>query len=193
MLGFLLIIMYIFGNFAALACGRTEAAGSSVMEGAQAAVQFCIGIGGSLCLWSAVMELMEQSGLSSALSELLRPLLGRLFPRSAADEQIMSALSENVSANLLGLGNAATPAGIRAAKAMARRPEKAAFADELCMLLVLNSASIQLLPTTIAAVRSAAGAASAFDITPAVLISSAIALLSGLTAGRILKRLWPGA
>ena len=193
MLGFILLAMYISAVLAAAASGGSAAAGSAVMEGAQAAVQFCIGIGGSLCLWSAVMELMAESGLSGALSRLLRPLLGRLFPRSARHGEIMSALSENVSANLLGLGNAATPAGIRAAKAMAVRPEKSSFSDELCMLLVLNSASIQLLPTTIAAVRAAAGASSAFDITPAVLISSAIALITGLSAGRILRKLWPRA
>ena len=130
------------------------------------------------------MELMEQSGLSRALSAALL----RLFPSGCKHEHILSAISQNVSANLLGLGNAATPAGIRAAQGLAALGGRAE--DELCMLVVLNTASIQLIPGTIAAVRSSYGAASAFDITAAVWISSAIALTVGLVAAHILKKLW---
>jgi len=185
MLGFILLAMYISAVLAAAASGGSAAAGSAVMEGAQAAVQFCIGIGGSLCLWSAVMELMQESGLSNRLSALLRPVLVRLFPHSGKDPHIMAALSENVSANLLGLGNAATPAGIRAAKSMADRLDPTVSTNELSMLVVLNTASIQLLPTTIASVRAAAGAASAFDIIPAVLASSFLSVCAGLAAARL--------
>ena len=99
----------------------------------------------------------------------------------------MAALSENVSANILGLGNAATPAGIRAAKAMARQGEK----EELCMLVLLNTASIQLIPSTMAALRQAAGAAAPFDIVLAVWFSSIAALAAGLLAAAVFKRLWP--
>ena len=136
---------------------------------------------------SGVMELMERCGASALLSGALRPLLRRLFPRAAQDGPTLSALSENVSANLLGLGNAATPAGIRAAQGMARLE---GGMDELCLLVVLNTASIQLLPSTIAAVRAAAGASSAFDIMPAVWISSLISVSAGLTAAAVFKRLW---
>lgn len=135
------------------------------------------------------MELMEQSGVSHALSNLLRKVLGRLFPISCRHEHILSAISQNVSANLLGLGNAATPAGIRAAQGIAALGDGAG--DELCMLVVLNTASIQLIPSTIAAVRASYGASSAFDITVAVWISSVISLTVGLTAAHILKRIWP--
>lgn len=152
-------------------------------------MKFCIGITGGVCFWSGVMELMERSGISAALSRFMEKPLRRLFPMSCRHEHIMSALSENVSANLLGLGNAATPAGIRAAKGMAALGEKAG--DELCMLVVLNSASIQLIPGTIAAVRASLGASAAFDITLAVWISSGIALTAGLTAAHIFRRLWP--
>lgn len=135
------------------------------------------------------MELMEQSGLSQALSRILKKPLGRLFPVSCRHEHILAALSENVSANLLGLGNAATPAGIRAAQGMAALGSQAA--DELCMLVVINTASIQLIPGAIAAVRASYGALSAFDITAAVWISSVFSLATGLLAAHILKRLWP--
>ena len=132
---------------------------------------------------------MERCGISAMLSGALRPVLRRLFPSAAEDEELLSALSENVGANLLGLGNAATPAGIRAARGMARHSGGAA-SDELCTLVVLNTASIQLLPSTIAAVRASAGASAAFDIMPAVWISSAISVCTGLLAAALLKRIW---
>lgn len=189
MLGYILLVIYIFSSLFASSAGNTAAAGNALMDGAQAAVQLCVSIAGSLCLWSAVMELMQESGLSDRLSSLLRPVLCKLFPHSGKDPHIMAALSENVSANLLGLGNAATPAGIRAAKAMVERLDSSVSSNELCMLVVLNTASIQLLPTTIASVRAAAGAASAFDISPAVLVSSFLSVCVGLAAARIFSRL----
>ena len=157
------------------------------MEGAGQAVSFCLSVAGGICLWSGVMEVMERCGVSGLLSRLLRPLLGRLFPLSAREEAVFSALSENVSANLLGLGNAATPAGIRAAQGMARLR---GAEDELCLLVVVNTASIQLLPTTIAAVRAGMGAASAFDIMPAVWISSLLSVCAGILAAAVLRRMW---
>ena len=182
---FLTAILLISTLFAAL-CGSPETAGSAAINGANAAVGFVIELTGAVCLWSAVMELLERSGVTGFISRLLAPLLRRLFPAASRDEGIMAALSENVSANLLGLGNAATPAGIRAAKGMARLDDRRAE-NELCLLVVLNTASIQLVPSTIAAVRAANGAASAFDIMPAVWISSAISLAAGLTAAKLLS------
>ena len=134
------------------------------------------------------MEVMERCGMASALSKALRPLLGRLFPCASGDSQTMAALSQNVSANLLGLGNAATPLGIRAARRMAAGCGGVA-SDELCTLVVLNSASIQLLPTTIASVRAAAGSAAPFHILPAVWVSSVLSVAAGLTAAALLSRL----
>ena len=127
------------------------------------------------------MELLERSGAVKALTRLLAPLLRRLFPLSSRDGGIMAAISENVSANLLGLGNAATPAGIRAAQGIARLGEPAK--DELCRLVVLNTASIQLIPSTIAA-------ASAFDIMPAVWFSSVVSVAVGLAMAKLLARVW---
>lgn len=132
----------------------------AALEGAHAAIELCIVIGGAVCLWCAVMELMRASGLAEALSHALRPILRRLFPESARHEAVLQPLSANVSANLLGLGNAATPMGIRAAQEMARLAPPGEASNELCRLVVLNTASIQLLPTTVAAIRAAEGAAS---------------------------------
>ena len=180
-----LLFLFFGASVFSLLTGRFPA-GNALTDGACEAVRFSIELCGSLCLWSAVMELMERSGLSGGLARALRPVLARLFPRSARDEGVFRPLCENVSANLLGLGNAATPAGLRAARGMAALP---GGADELGLLVVMNTASLQLLPTTIAAVRAGFGAASPFDILPAVWISSLMSVAAGLCAARLLRRL----
>jgi len=172
--------------------GTLEAVSAAAMEGAEAAVQLCVSMAGILCLWTGVMEIMDRCGMTGALSALFRPLLRRLMPRAAEDEETLAALSANLSANLLGLGNAATPLGIRAARRMARQARDGVATDELCLLVVLNTASIQLLPTTIAGVRSACGAAAPFDILPAVWLASAISVVAGLTAAKLFSRLGRG-
>ena len=189
LIGLIILTMYVLSVLYAAYSGRAAQTGSAVLEGAGAAVSFCLSIGGAVCLWSAVAELLERSGAAAWLSRLLRPALIRLFPASGRDKAIVSALSENVSANLLGLGNAATPAGIRAAKGMARLGDTRAR-DELCLLVVINTASLQLVPTTVAAVRASYGAAAAFDIMPAVWVSSAASLAAGTAAAAVLKRVW---
>lgn len=186
MFSFLLLSIFLLSTLFSLYFGTSSETGSSLFEGAEKALAFCLSAGGGICLWSAVMEVMERCGMASALSKALRPLLGRLFPRASGDSQTMAALSQNVSANLLGLGNAATPAGIRAARGLAGLGAE----DELCLLVVLNTASIQLIPSTIAAVRASQGAVSAFDITPAVWISSVLSVCAGLGAAAVLRRLW---
>jgi spore maturation protein A len=172
-----------------LATGRGPEVAAAAMEGARAAVDLCLSIAGMLCLWSGVMEVMRRSGLSGQLSRLLRPVLGRLFPEAAGDRRIMDSISANVSANLLGLGNAATPLGIEAAKGLAKKsPGRAS--DGLCMLIVCNTASIQLIPTTVAAVRAAEGCAAPFDILPAVWLASGLSVCAGILACKLLSRLW---
>ena len=185
MMNYILSALYCASIICAIASGKTAAAAQAFMEGAQAALSFAFSICGAVCLWVGILELMERCGADRLLTKLLRPLLRRLFPQSAKSTETMTALTENVSANILGLGNAATPAGIRAAQAMAQQGQH----NELCMLVVLNSASIQLIPSTIAAVRQAAGAAAAFDIMPAVWFSSAISVAVGLSAATLFRRL----
>ena len=169
--------------------GTIGAVGDAALEGAAAAVELCLRMAGVLCLWSGVMSIMKASGLMDGLSRLFRPLLGRLLPRACRDPETLAALSGNVSANLLGLGNAATPLGIQAARRMAAGCGGRA-SDELCTLVVCNTASIQLLPTTVAGVRAALGARSAFDILPAVWLASVLSVTAGLLAARIFSRLW---
>lgn len=182
-----LAISVVFGVLS----GRFGQTGTASLEGAGAAVEFILGTGGLICLWSGVLEIMRRSGLMDSLSKLLKPLLGRLFPKASREPETLSALSANVSANLLGLGNAATPLGIQAARQMSRRtPGRAS--DALCMLVVCNTASIQLIPTTVASVRLAAGCAAPFDILPAVWLASVISVCAGIGAVKLFGRVWRG-
>ncbi len=173
-----------------LCTGRGDAVAAAAVTGAADAVELCLSMAGILCLWMGVMEVMGRSGLSEKLSRLLRPLLRRLFPDFAEDQAVMNTVSANVSANLLGLGNAATPLGLEASRLMARKSPGVA-SDSLCMFVVCNTASIQLIPTTVASLRSAAGCATPFDILPATWLASTLSILAGVAAAKILARLWP--
>lgn len=168
--------------------GSLPAVSAAAAEGAKDAVDLCLSLCGMICLWSGVMELMRRSGLSEKLSRLLRPLLGRLFPTAAKDREAMDALSSNVSANLLGLGNAATPAGIRAAVRLNRLSGLSSASNELCLLVVMNTASIQLIPTTVASLRASLGASAPFDILPAVWLSSLLSVSAGILAAKLFER-----
>lgn len=164
--------------------------GRAAMEGAGKAVTLCVSLTGSLCLWSGFAALLERSGLQAGLARLLSPLLGRLYPTARRDEAAMGALSGNVTANLLGLGSAATPLGIEAVRRMQSRAGGDAATDEACRLVVMNTASIQLLPTTVAALRGSLGAAAPFDVLPAVWVTSLLSVSAGLLAAGLFRRGW---
>ncbi len=176
-----LIAAAFLGNGAALA--------SAVPKGAQAGITLAISLAGSICLWTGVGKLMETAGLTGMLSKLLRPLLGRIFPSTKTDAHLENCLSANVCANFLGLGNAATPMGIQAAQRMAQGCNGIAN-GELCKLIVLNTASIQLIPANVAAVRSSLGCMTPFDILPAVWLTSLCSAGLGVTAAVMLERIW---
>ena len=167
-----------------------SALAAAIPQGAQAGITLAISIAGSLCLWSGIGKLMERIGLTEKLSKLLHPLLIRLFPRTRNDALTRQYLSANICANFLGLGNAATPMGIQAAKRLTdpRNPELAT--DELCRLIVLNTASIQLIPANVAAVRASLGCAAPFDILPMVWLTSICSAALGLVCPYLLGKVW---
>ena len=181
--------MAVLSILCGLATGRGDLVAAAAVEGAQAAVELCVSIAGMLCLWTGVMEIMRRSGLAEGLSRLLRPVLSALFPQVSGDRGVMDSISANVSANLLGLGNAATPLGIEAVRRMKRKSPGTA-SDAMCMLVVCNTASIQLIPTTVASVRAAAGSSAPFDILPAVWLASALSVGVGITACKLFARIW---
>ncbi|MCI8913109.1 MAG: spore maturation protein A [Lawsonibacter sp.] len=181
--------MVVISILCGLAAGRGPEVAAAAVEGTSAAVQLALSIAGMLCLWTGIMEVMRQSGLADQLSRLLGPVLRLLFPQSAKDRETMDSISANVSANLLGLGSAATPLGLEAARRLSRRSPGVA-SDDLCMLVVCNTASIQLIPTTVASVRAAQGCAAPFDILPAVWLASTLSVGVGVLACKIFARIW---
>lgn len=181
--------MVILSLFCGLCTGNLDAVASAALNGAQSAVELSFSMAGILCLWSGVMEILNACGISQKLAALFRPLLRRLLPQASRDAETLAAVSANVSANLLGLGNAATPMGIRAAKAL-KAPDSQTAGDQLCRLVVLNTASIQLLPTNVAALRAALGCPRPFDILPAVWLTSLLSAGLGVAAATVLGKLW---
>lgn len=177
---------------AAVICGILTGQGAALtgaaMEGARTAAEVGLSLLGPLCLWSGVGQLLKETGVSRTLMNLLRPVLGRLFPASFRDPETAQSISANVTANLMGLGNAATPPGIAAIRRMQALTGGAEASDEMCRFVVLNTASVQLLPTTVAALRASEGAAAPFDILPAVWMTSVCSVTAGLLAASVLQK-----
>lgn len=190
LLSYVWIIMVILSIYCSILTGRTAQTGSAALIGAQNGVTLALSLCGSLCLWSGFAKLTEKSGLARRFSALLRPLLSRLFPEASRDPSALQDLCGNLTANFLGLGNAATPMGISAVRRMHALSGKPDASDEMCRLIVLNTASIQLIPSTVGAVRASLGSARPFDILPAVWLTSACSVTAGLLAARLFSRWW---
>lgn len=173
------------------ASGRLADVTAAVGTGASEAVALAIGIAGVMAFWSGMMELLRASGLAEKLAWLLQPVLRPLFGSAAADRQAMEAVSANVTANLLGLSNAATPLGLRAADRLYALAGRRGAPDPVLTLLTLNATSIQLIPSTVAAVRTACGAQAPFDIMLPVWGASAASVAAVLLCGRLLRPVFP--
>lgn len=173
---------------AAVLTGRGSDVAAAVPQGAQAGITLAVSMAGAFCLWSGVGQLMEKVGFTGFLARLLQPVLCKVFPSAKKDSQLAGYLSANICANFLGLGNAATPMGIQAAQHLAGG--RSVASNELCRLVVLNTASIQLIPATVAAVRSSLGCQTPFDILPAVWVTSICSAGLGLIAAWIFGKLW---
>ncbi len=189
-MGWILTGIFLLSIVFSWICGNGGALAGAVTQGAQNAITLALSIGGSLCLWSGAGNLMEKAGITDSLSRLLSPLLRKIFPKTKVDPALARDLSMNVCANLLGLGNAATPMGIRATKQLTDPEDPKMATDQLCRLVVLNTASIQLIPANVAAVRVSLGCATPFDILPAVWITSLCSAGIGLAAAALFGRLW---
>ena len=189
LMSWIFLAMGVLSVFFSLISGRGPQLSGAVATGAQAGITLAISLAGSICLWTGVGKLMEHTAMTAALSRILRPVLGRIFPQTRQDPRLAGHLSANVCANLLGLGNAATPMGILAARDLAGGSKTAS--DQLCRLIVLNTASIQLIPANVAALRASLGSAAPFDILPGVWITSLCSAGLGLAMAWILGKLWP--
>ena len=179
--------------FSSAIMGRGTELAASVTQGAQGGIELVLSMAGAICLWTGAGKLLEKAGLTGFLSRLLRPVLRKVFPTSVKDPALSSALSANICANFLGLGNAATPMGIQAAQRLASKSKKGIASNELCRLVVLNTASIQAIPATVAAVRASLGCAAPFDILPAVWVTSLCSASLGIIAAWAMGKLWKDA
>ena len=189
-MSFIWIGMILISIFASALSGTTSQLSVAAMDGAKSAITLSLSLAGTLCLWSGLIRVMEVAGLNEKMARLFSPILRRLYPETSKDVRAMGYISGNVSANLLGLGNAATPLGISAVKRMKELHPTDTANDEMCRLIIMNTASIQLIPSTTAAARAACGSMSPFDILPAVWVTSICSVTVGLIAAKLLSRIW---
>lgn len=165
------------------------AVSTAAMNGCGEAVQLAISLTGTICLWSGVMRVADRSGITDALSRAFRPLNRFLFRELDPEGAAARAISMNMAANLLGLGNAATPLGLAAMRELEKVNRHPGIASQaMVTFVVLNTASLQLLPTTNAYLRLAAGSNEPMEILPAVWLASAVSILVGVTMTRLLRR-----
>ena len=162
--------------------GSAEGLSNSVLSASEDAVQLTLTLLGTMAFWGGVMRIAEKSGLVRKISALFRPFLKVLFKGINESGEAFSAIVMNITANLMGLGNAATPLGIKAMKALAEEEHSNGTATgNMIMLVVINTASLQLLPTTVATLRLTHGSSAPLDVLPAILFSAACALTVGVT------------
>lgn len=168
--------------------GRLGELSSAMLSGAGDAVTLSLSLLGSLCAWMGFLRVAERSGLTELMAQGLSPVIDRLFPEYREDGEIKGKICMNLSANLLGLGNAATPLGLSAMEAMAAKAPRGAATPGMILFVVLNTASIQLLPLNMAAMRAACGSQEPFAILPQVWVTSLAALVTCAGACKLLER-----
>jgi len=185
-----LTVGIINGNISEVTKAGFDAAGDAVM--------FCIGLMGIMCLWCGFIKITEKAGLSEILAKIFRPFIRKLFPDISDDDTTVSAIMMNISANMMGLGNAATPLGINACKEIKRTESqkygnsvKYKLSKNICLFVIINSVSIQLIPSTVIAMRAAAGSQSPSDILIPIWIVSISIFIIGITISKICEKfLW---
>ena len=188
MLSWVYLILIILSLVFALFAGRLPDLTPALLQGAENSVKLLLSVGGPLVFWSGLSEVLSEAGFLSLLSRLLRPLLRFLIRPKASGDEVMLPLAENFSANLLGVGNAATPPGLRAADLLWEKRDE----EGLARLALLNSRSVQLLPFTAAALSSSLGDPHPFSLTPAILLVSLFSLAVSFLLFGLLLRLFPG-
>ena len=179
----LILTSVVFGIFQ----GRMDAVTGAAISDCGKAVELTITLAGSMCMWSGLMKIAEQSRLTEKISRLFSPAIRLLFSNMHYKSAAAGAITLNITANLLGLGNAATPLGIAAMREMQKTgPHTGVASNNMVMFVVLNTASLQLLPTTTALLRANTGAAVPLDIMPATWAASAVSLLVAILVAKLL-------
>lgn len=177
-----IVISFAFAIFS----GNLDALNTSIFESTQEAITLSITLFGTMCLWNGIMKIASETTLMKKLTHLLTPIIHFLFPELKEDTDTKNAISMNIVANILGLGNAATPLGIKSMKAMQEKNEnKEVLTNSMATLIVLNTASIQIIPTTVIAIRSSLGSSNPTSIIFPVWVATICAAVAGVTATKL--------
>lgn len=181
-----IIISFIYAIFT----GNVDKINNSIFESTESAVNLSITLLGTMCLWNGIMEIASKTTIIDKLTKFLSPIIKFLFPELKNDSLIKKQISMNMIANILGLGNAATPLGIKAMRTMqSDNKQKDKLTNSMAMLIVLNTASLQIIPTTVIAIRSSLGSVNPTKIIFAVWIATIIAAIIGILATKIFIKL----
>ena len=182
---FFILVSFIFS----IITGNIENFNNSIFSSCNQAVELTIKLFGTMCLWNGLMKIVQETSLISKLSNMISPLMKALFPKIKKEDKEYKEITVNIIANLLGIGNAATPLGIKAMQTMQEKnPNKERITDSMALFIVLNTASLQLIPTTVIAVRASLGSANAVQIILPVWIATIIADVAGIIASKILMK-----
>lgn len=183
--GFMIIISVITG----LITGKISLVASAVIDGASDGASLILSMLGVMCFWTGIMEIAEKSGIIRFISRLLRPITKTLFKNLSPDEPCMGAIVMNMAANLLGMGNAATPLGLHAMQLLDEKNGGRRIAShEMCMFVLINTASLQLIPSTVILLRQTMGSSAPGEIIFPVWIVSAAALAVGVLSAKIFRK-----
>ncbi|MBS5925846.1 MAG: spore maturation protein [Clostridium sp.] len=189
MINYIWFILIFFGILVAIFTGNGAEISTTIVGSADNTVKFIIGLVGIMCFWCGVMKIAEKSGLTQKLARLMKPLLKFLFKDAGKDEKALGAIVMNLTANMMGLSNAATPFGIKAMEEMDRlNPNKGRASNDMALFLVMNAACIQLVPSTIISIRAAAGSSNPGAIILPAILSTASAAIVGVICCKILQR-----
>lgn len=189
MINYIWFILIFLGSIVGILNGSGEDISKSIIDSCGSTVSFIIELTGIMCFWCGVMKVAEKSGFTDKLARLLKPVLKLIFKDAAKDEKALGAMVMNITANMMGLSNAATPFGIKAMEEMDRlNKNKGAASDDMCLFLVLNAASIQLIPSTIISIRAACNSANPGVIILPAIISTTIAAIVGVICCKLLQK-----
>ena len=192
MMNIILPAMFVLSFICAVLTGRMSELSSAVASGGTAAVELLLNLIAAMCFWNGIMEVAEHSGLTAVLSKIVSPLLKLIFPRLRKEKYTLEAISMNVTANMLGLGNAATPLGLEAMKRLQDiNADTDRASDEMVLFVVMNTAAMRIIPTTVATLRAQYGSAEPMSVLLPTLLTTASSLCVGITVaglGCFLKR-----
>lgn len=189
MINYIWFIMIFLGILVSVFTGNGEAMSNTIISSIDSTVTFIISLVGLMCFWCGVMKVAEKSGLTEKLAKLMKPVLKVIFKEAAKDEKALGAIVMNITANMMGLGNAATPFGIKAMEEMDRlNRDKGRASNDMALFLVLNAACVQLLPSTVISIRAAAGSENPGVVILPAILSTTIAAVVGVICAKILQR-----